>query len=169
MDSLSGSSPIDVNYRPEIDETHFLNTNEITLYQTYIKSLRWAVELGRLDILHGVSKLSYCNASPRIGHLDAVYRIFGNLKMHQNLRIVFDDKQIEISLGLFHYGPNWEDFYLEAEEHIHPPRTPELRGPAVTLISFCCSHTGIFHFINNVPIHLALFSPEHGGKFCILE
>ena len=156
--------PMDVNYRPEVDGTQFLDTDDITIYQSYIGILRWAVELGRLDILHEVSKLSSYNASPRIGHLEAVYRIFGYLKMHQNSRIVFDDKQIEISPGTFYYDPNWEDFYPDAEEETHPPKAPESRGPAVKLISYVDadhagnvltrrSHTGILHFINNAPIN----------------
>ena len=74
--------PMDANYRPEIDRTQFLDTYDITIYQFYIGILQWAVELGRLDILHKVSKLSFYNASPRIVHLDTVFRIFGYLKMH---------------------------------------------------------------------------------------
>ena len=126
--------------------------------------MRWAIELGRLDILHEVSILSSYNASPRIGNLDTVYRISRYLKMHQNSRILFDNKLIEVSPGEFYFKPNWEDFCPEAEEGFHPPRAPELRGPAVKLISYvdadhtgnvvtCRSHTGILHFINNAPIN----------------
>ena len=155
---------MDINYRLEVDGTQFLDTADITTYQSYIGILRWYVELGRLDILHEVSKLSMYNVSPRIGHLDAVYRIFGYFKMHQNSRIVFDDKQIKTSPGTFDYDPNWDIFYPDAEEETHPPKAPELCGPAVKLISYVDtdhagnvltrhSHTGILHFINNAPIN----------------
>ena len=141
----------------------FLDANDITIYQCYIGISRWAIEMGRLNTLHGVSKLSSYNTSPRIGHLDAVYRIFRYLKMYQNSRIVLDDKQIEVSPGEFYFDPNWEDFYPEAEE-VYPPRASELRVPAVKLISYvnvdragnvvtCCSYTGILHFINNALIN----------------
>ena len=135
-----------------------------TIHQYYIGILRWAVELGRLDILHEVSKLSSYNASPRIGHLDANYRVFEYPKMHQNSIKVFNDKQIEVSPGEFYFDPNWKDIYPEAKEENYPPRAPELWGPAENLISYvnvnhartvvtCCSDTGILHVINNVPIN----------------
>ena len=83
---------MDVNYRPEVDRTQFMDTDDIAIYQSYIGILRWAVESDRLDILHEVSQLSSYNASPIIGHLDVVFKIFGYLNMHQNSRMVFDDK-----------------------------------------------------------------------------
>ena len=54
--------------------------------------------------------------------------------------------------------------FTSCYEEIHPPKAPELRGPAVKLISYVDadhagnvltrrSHTGILHFINNAPIN----------------
>ena len=52
---------------------------DLTKYQQYIGVLRWACELGRIDILTEVSVLSQHLCNPREGHLDAVYRIFNYL------------------------------------------------------------------------------------------
>ena len=57
--------------------------------------LRWAVELGRLDILLETSLLSAYLASPGEGHLEAVYHIFGYLKWHPKRKIAFDPEHPE--------------------------------------------------------------------------
>jgi len=60
----------------------------VTRYQGLIGILRWAVELGRIDIFVEVSMLSSHNAMPRVGHLEAVYHIFAYLKKHENSTLV---------------------------------------------------------------------------------
>jgi hypothetical protein len=59
-------------------------------YQSAIGVLRWAVELGRIDITTETSMLAAQMAFPREGHLIAVLRIFSYLKKHHNARIAFD-------------------------------------------------------------------------------
>ena len=49
-------------------------------YHKIIEVLRWPIELGRVDILTGVSCLYQHLYSPIEGHLDAVYRIFKYLQ-----------------------------------------------------------------------------------------
>jgi len=46
------------NYIPELDSTQELDTDEVTLFQELIGVLRWATEIGRVDILYEVSILS---------------------------------------------------------------------------------------------------------------
>ena len=43
-------TPIQANYRPEIDVSSELGTRDATYYQSLIGVLRWMVELGRIDI-----------------------------------------------------------------------------------------------------------------------
>jgi hypothetical protein len=42
-------------YRPELDDTAYYNKDEGNYYQQKIGVLRWAVELGRIDIVVEVS------------------------------------------------------------------------------------------------------------------
>jgi len=51
--------------------------------------LRWAVELGRIDIYIDVALLSSHMAQPRVGHMQEVLHIFSYLKSHENLKLVF--------------------------------------------------------------------------------
>ena len=55
-----------------------------------IGQLRWAVEIGRVDILLEVALLSQHLALPREGHLEQALRVLGYLKEHNKLIIMFD-------------------------------------------------------------------------------
>ena len=152
---------MEAKYKPELDCSQPLEPAMITRYQELIGTLRWATELGRIDILHEVSKLSSYNASPRKGHLEAVYRIFAYLKKKENSSIIFDATEPEIRESEF-TECDWQDFYPEAEEKL-PPTMPMLRGPDVTITCYVDadhaenlltrrSHTGIVIFLNSAPI-----------------
>ena len=78
-------------------------------YLELIGILRWAIEIGIIDILLKVSLLSSHLALPRIGHLQAVYRIFGYLKQVPKQRLYFDPKKPIISEDRFQIL-DWEDF-----------------------------------------------------------
>jgi hypothetical protein len=67
--------PMPISYRPEVDVSDLLDEHMTTRFQGLIGVLRWAVELGRVDIHVEVSMLSSHNAMPRIGHLQAVQKI----------------------------------------------------------------------------------------------
>ena len=70
-------------------------------YQELIGILRWAIEIGIIDILLEVSLLSSPLALPCIGHLQAVYWIFGYLKQVPKQRLYFDPKKPIISEDRF--------------------------------------------------------------------
>ena len=109
---------MDINYRPEIDITPILSPESTTRYQNLIGVLRWATELGRIDMLHEVSKLSSYNAQPRKGHLEAIYRIFAYLKKHENSRIIFDRDQVKVPDTIFN-ETDWNDVILTRERYYH--------------------------------------------------
>ena len=124
--------------------------------------MRWAVEIGRVDILLKVSFLPQHLALPRQGYLEQVIYIFGYLKIHKKLRLMFDPSQPRISSNRFKEY-NWEEFYKGVEEAI-PPNIPEARGLPVTVSVFVDSdlagdkasrrsQTGILIFVNRAPIH----------------
>ena len=91
----TGLRPYPASYRPEMDVTPTLDEEGTTKFQQLIGILRWAIELGRVDILTEVSCLSQHLAEPRDGHLIAVYKIFKYLDTSLRKdkgRIVFDGK-----------------------------------------------------------------------------
>ena len=79
----TAKSPFPNGYKPELDVTLELNDVQTSRFLQLIGILRWAVELGRLDIFVEVSLLSQYQALPRQGHLEATYHIFAYLKKHE--------------------------------------------------------------------------------------
>ena len=71
------TTPIQANYRPELDTAAELKLEGIRYYQEMIGVLRRTIELGRIDIAMEVSMLSSHLALPREGHLQQAYHIFG--------------------------------------------------------------------------------------------
>jgi hypothetical protein len=77
-------------YRPEVDTTDECGDLHASRYQNLIGVLRWAVELGRIDIYTEVALLSQHLALPRVRHLEVVYHVFAYLNKHEKSRIIFD-------------------------------------------------------------------------------
>ena len=77
-------------YRPELDTSQYLVDEDAVYYQQQIGVLRWAVEIGRIDIACAVSMLAAFNAAPRAGHLEAVFYIFAYLQSHSRTKNVMD-------------------------------------------------------------------------------
>ena len=154
-------TPFTSNYHPSDDVSNELNADGLRYYQELIGVLRWAVELGRVDILLEVALMSTHLALPRAGHLEQVYHIFGYLKQSPRRRLFFDPDYPRISENRFQEY-DWEDFYRDAEEEI-PSDAPEARGHPIEVHCFLdASHasdksnrrsqTGILIFINKAPI-----------------
>ena len=154
------STPMSTSYRPELDISRELASDEASFYQSMIGVLRWAVELGRIDIATETSMLAAHLALPREGHMFAAFRVFAYLDKHHNSRLVFDpripsdDPRPTIS--------DWTQFYGNVEEAI-PSNAPAPRGKAVTLRCFVDSdhagdhitrrsRTGYIICVNSAPI-----------------
>ena len=84
------SAPFSSGYDPSEDVTPELDSERLTFYQEQIGVLRWAIELGRVDVLLEVALLSCYLASPRTGHLQQVCHMFGCLKLSPRRRLRFD-------------------------------------------------------------------------------
>ena len=67
-------------YHPSEYVTKEMNLEGLQVYQELIGILSWTVNIGRVYILLEVSLLSSQLVLPRVGHLQAVYRVFGYLK-----------------------------------------------------------------------------------------
>jgi hypothetical protein len=156
-------NPFPTGYKPEIDVTDELGPELASRFLQLIGILRWAVEIGRIDIYLEVSLLSQYQASPRLGHLEAAYHIFGYLKKHLDMgRLAFDPKAPDINEQHFHNNADWKEFYGDVEEEL-PPNMPEPRGHSVSISAFVDanhagnvvtrrSHSGILIFVQNAPI-----------------
>ena len=130
-------------------------------YQELIGILRWAIKIGRIDILLEISLLSSHMALPRIGHLQAVYWIFGYLKQVPKCRLYFDPKKTIISEDRFQIF-DWKYFYKDAREPV-PLDMPEPQR--LSILTHCFvdanhagdkttrrSMAGILIFCNRAPI-----------------
>ena len=154
-------TPMSNIYHPSEDVTRAMNAEGLHNYQELIGILRWAIEIGRIDILLEVSLLSSHLALPRIGNLEAVYQIFIYLKQVPKRRFSSHPKKPIISedrLQIF----DWENFYKEAREPI-PLDMPDPRGFSMSTHFFLDTNqagdkttkksmTGILIFCNRAPI-----------------
>ena len=122
-------TPLVTSYRPEMDVSPALSTQEASYYQSLVGILRWIVELGRVDICLEVSMMSSHLALPREGHLEALLHIFSYLKKYHNTELVYDPSDPAIAQSEFEVE-DWassEFGHLEGKEEL-PPKMPEPRG-----------------------------------------
>jgi hypothetical protein len=154
--------PLPPTYKPELDVSRELGPDKVQRYQQIIGILRWAIELGRVDILHEVSIMSQYQANPREGHLEALYLIVHFLSNNPMKRIVFDPSTPLTNEEDFFGDADWTEFYGDIEEE-DPPNMPEPLGHPVQITMFVDanhannvvtrrSHTGIFIFVQNAMI-----------------
>jgi hypothetical protein len=157
-----GRNPLPAGYRPELDTTPELDADKGSRYLQLIGILRWAIELGRIDINYEVAIMSQYSALPREGHLEAVYHIFLYLSKHEQSRLVFDDTMPTINKNHFNTDADWKDFYGDVKEE-DPRYMPEPLGKPVQISCFVDanhagnvvtrrSHTGVLIFVQNAPI-----------------
>jgi len=107
-------------YKDDVSECH-----------SRIGVLRWAVELGRIDICTEASIMAAYTASPRKGHLEANYHIFAYLKRDDRSWLVFDascPNNVEQSL------PDRKDFHKDVKEQI-PKYAPEPLSESVEMMA----------------------------------
>jgi len=154
-------SPLSPGYRPDTDVTAELKADGVQFYQELIGVLRWACELGRLDILLETSLMSAYLAMPREGQLEQVLHMFGYLKQHPKRKIAFDPDHPVVDEKRFKEF-DWHDFYRGAKES-KPTNAPPPRGRFVSTHCFVDanlagdlsnrrSQTGILIFVNRAPV-----------------
>jgi hypothetical protein len=132
------SGPFGGGYKPEIDESHELNSIRENFYQSHIGILRWCVELGRIGIITEVSMLSTYLFLPREGHLEAVFHVFAYLGLNHNARVVFDTTYPYVDMGTF-IKTDWKSMHGDVKEMI-PSDSPAYHRKEVYLRLFVDSY-----------------------------
>ena len=156
--------PVPTTYKPELHVSQELDKELTARYQQLIGILRWAVELGRVDIYLEVSLLSQYLANPRQGHLEAAYHIVAYLKKHPKMKLVFDPKDVDLDESCFAQVQmsEWREFYGDVAEEL-PVNMPVPLGKPIQVTCFVDadhagnlvtrrSHSGILVMLQNAPI-----------------
>jgi len=154
-------TPMQQGYRPELDVSPLLDEDQANYYASLIGVLRWAVELGRIDIHIDVSLLSSYLAQPRVGHLQQVLHIFAYLRCHEQSTLVFDHNSVDWDEQQFPTH-DWTEFYGTIKESL-PTNAPAPKGNSIQMNIFVDadhasnkitrrSQTGILIYINRAPI-----------------
>jgi hypothetical protein len=107
----TAKNPFPSGYKPELDVTAELNDHRTSRYVQLMGILRWAIELGRVDLFMEISQLSQFQALPRQGNLEAAYHIFAYLKHHETSRLAFDPRTPNVNQAPFNTDADWRDFY----------------------------------------------------------
>ena len=110
-------TPLSSGYRSELDTSPKLKTEGLQRYQELIGILRWAVELGKVDILLETSLMLTHLALPRQGHLEHLHHIFGYLKMNSRRKLSFDPQHPNIDKRAFKEH-DWYEFYCDTKERL---------------------------------------------------
>lgn len=171
MKLFTSVSPMDPNYHAETDNSSFLDEGDTNWYQGLIGTLRWLVEIGRIDISHAVCVLSSYLTCPREGHFLAALRIFGFLRSNKHHTIIFDPQMPNLRRCNSIVREEWLEFYGGVKESL-PYNMPEPRGQSVVTwgyvdadhardIATRRSHTGIIIYVNSSPI--LWFSKKQGA------
>jgi hypothetical protein len=139
--------------RVAFDVTAELDDNGFTCFQELIGILRWAKEIGRVDILFEVSIPSQFQANPREGHLKQLLHVFAFLlRKRPKLAVYMSPEVPRMDFGDFR--TNREDFAeicRNAEEQL-PHRMPAPCGMCVTTTAFVDSSHDVRIKLRGVPI-----------------
>jgi hypothetical protein len=129
-------NPFPSNHRLELDVTNELGVSLALYYMQLIGILRWAVELGCINIFYEVSILSQYQVNPHVGHLEVAYHIF--LYMKKNLdwgRLAYDPATLNIDYSMYNDNDDWTSFYGNVKGEL-PPKMPKARGNPITISAF---------------------------------
>ena len=157
------TTPFHEEYHPELDETPLIPPEKISLYQSLLGSANWIITLGRFDISYATNTLSRYSMAPREGHMHAMQRVFGYLRVLPKGKILIDvshpmvREQVDVTKN-----HDWIEFYPDAVED-SPTDKPQALGKLCTLTCFVDadhardqltrrSVTGIIVLLNNTPI-----------------
>ena len=82
-------SPLEKGDHPEMDTTALLDQDGITMYQSMVGSMQWAVSLVCFGIASAVMTLSSFQTAPCQGHLERAKRVYGYLSKFRDATLRF--------------------------------------------------------------------------------
>jgi len=150
-------------YQPEMDGSPELGSENHKYYQELIGIMRWATELGRVDIVLEISLFSQYQACWREGHMEQAMRILGYLQANPKFSLYLDPRPTNLNHDQVRSNSSeFRAIYCHAKE-IKPPRMPKPRGHEVDISAFVdASHaanrrirgsrTGYVIFVQSTPI-----------------
>jgi len=129
-------TPASYNYCLELDTSPELDATGVQYFQELIGVLRWAIELGRVDIFHELSILSSYQCNPRQDHMEQLYHILGFLQHNAKLTLYMDPEPptLDPSMFIFNIDP-FKEHYRDSHEEL-PFRMPEPLGNPVTTTAY---------------------------------
>ena len=84
------NTPIMSGYWPEISILTKIKSEGVTQYQEMVRTIRWSVDLGRVDILLETALMSTYLGLPCRGYLKHIFHIFGYLKVNPKRKLCFE-------------------------------------------------------------------------------
>ena len=94
---INAKSPLEKNDHPELDNCELCNEEQIMKYMSMIGQLQWVITLGRYDIIAQVMSMSRFRQAPKIGHLERIKRLYGNLVKTKLYAIRYRTKESDYS------------------------------------------------------------------------
>ena len=154
--------PLPHGYKPDLDVMDECDAKHVSRFQQLIGVLRWAVQLGSIDIQVEVPLLSQYQAFPKEVHLEALYLIFHFLSNNPKKILVMDPIIPNIDGSVFNNNTDLKYFYGDVVEKDPHQITEPLGRP----VYFGCLidadhvgnvitrrlHSGILFFVNRALI-----------------
>jgi hypothetical protein len=119
-------TPFVKDCQPKIHLLLELGPKDASCCMSQTGALHQMIELGRVDVITGVSMLSSQLRCPRDGCLKAVRHIFACLDNKHDSRMVFDPRHASINMGSFKES-DWRDFCGGVSKPA-PPNMPHPHG-----------------------------------------
>jgi hypothetical protein len=99
-------------YPPEVDSSSYLEPGRASYFMSLMGILRWAIELGQINIMVEAGLLSRFLAAPREGHLEQMFHIMAYLKNHNKSRLAFDYTHPTFT-NVNQNDVDWQQYYPE--------------------------------------------------------
>ena len=115
-----------MGHATEMEKSPVLEPDLDSYYQYFIGMVRWMMEIGRVDIITGVSLLAPQLEIPREGHLEYFPDVYAFLQDKYNSRMALDPTYTEINKSSLKEC-EWKDSYGYCEEEV-PSDDPKSRG-----------------------------------------
>ena len=168
-----------------MDDSPFLDDDDVRQYQSVIGMCQWICTAGRLDICFAVSSLSRYSSNPREGHLKMSVKILGYLKKYTKKGFVIDpispNTNINYDRVKTDFGNQYYDFVEDIDPSLPKPLMKELN--ITNFVDADHAHdkttgrsiTGMISFVGRIPIYWcakrqsAIQTSTFGSEFTALK